>query len=81
MLVSFILLARIRISSTYLRYRRGFFNAIKNSIFEVGHVEITDDRAQDRPHRYPIGLNVNISKMVMKWNFNRSSFRCILGLM
>ena len=25
-----------------------FFYAIKNSIFEVGHVEITEDRAQDR---------------------------------
>ena len=37
MLISLILLARIRISSTYLRYIGGFFYAIKNSIFEVGH--------------------------------------------
>ena len=42
----YILLARIRISSTYLGYIGGFFYAIKNSIFEVRHVEITENRAQ-----------------------------------
>ena len=69
MLISLILLARIRIPSTYLRYIGGFY-AIKNSIFEVGNVEITENLAQDRPHRYAICLNVNITKTVMKWNFS-----------
>ena len=69
MLILLILLARIRISSTYLWYI-GIFNAIKNSIFEVGHVEITEDQAQDRSHRYAICLNINITKMVMKWNLS-----------
>ena len=43
-----------------------FLDAVKNSIFEVGHVEIIKDQAQNRPHRYAICLNVNITKMVMK---------------
>ena len=46
MLISLIPLTRIRISSTYLGYIGVFFNATKNSIFEVGHVEITEDRAR-----------------------------------
>ena len=72
MLISLILLVRIRISSTYLRYIGGFFYAIKNSIFEIGHVEITENRAQERPHRDAICLNVNIFKMVIKWNFSNA---------
>ena len=47
-----------------------FFNAIKYSIFKIWHGDITEDQAHDRSHRYPICLNVNITKMVMKWNFS-----------
>ena len=43
---------------------------VSKILFEVGLVEITEDQAQDRPHRYAICLNVNITKMVMKWNFS-----------
>ena len=68
LLISLILLVRIRISSTYIR----FFYATKNSIFEVVHVEITENRALDKPRRYTICLNVNITKMVMKWNFSNA---------
>ena len=45
-------------------------NAIKYFIFMVGHVEITEDQAQDRSCRNPIYLNVNITEMVLKWNFS-----------
>ena len=77
MLISLILLTRIRTSSTYLRYTGGFFfNAIRYFIFEVGHVEFTEDRAQGRTHRYAICLNLNITNMVITWNLVhvRSSF-------
>ena len=43
---------------------------LRNILFVVGDVEIIEDRAQDRSHRYLIHLNVNITKMVMKWNFS-----------
>ena len=46
------------------------FYGIKNFIFEVGHVEITEDQALDRPRRYGICQNVIITKMVTKWNFS-----------
>ena len=43
---------------------------MKYFILAVGHVEFTEDWAYDRTHRYPICLNINITKMVMKWNFS-----------
>ena len=56
----------IKISQVYWR----FFNALKYFIFEVGHVEIIEDRTRDKTHRYHICLNVNITKVIMKWNFS-----------
>ena len=46
------------------------FNDIKYFILEVRYVEITEDRAKDRTHRYLICLNVNIIKTVKKWDFS-----------
>ena len=50
----------MNISLVYWR----FSNAIEYFIFEVRHVEITEDQAQDRAHRYPICLNINITKIL-----------------
>ena len=47
-----------------------FSNGSKYFIFAVGQVEINPNWAQDRPHIYPIYLNENITKIVIKKIFS-----------